>query len=365
MKKITLLFSLVLLFSLTTFAVDKPVKIGVIGLTHGHVHGLFRDKENKDIEIVAVVESNVALAHKYAEKYGYSKDIIYTTIHQMLAEIQPEAVLGFGNIYDHLSIVEACAPLGIDVMVEKPLAVNMEHAKKIHDLAIKYDIDVLTNYETTWYPSNEKAYELIHEDKIGEVRKVVINDGHKGPKNIHVEEEFLEWLTDEKLNGGGAIIDFGCYGANLLTWLFDGEKPVAITAITAQYQPENNPNVDDESIILVEYKSKVGVIQGSWNWPIGRKDMEVFGLKGVIDAPNPQEVTMKISKNYSDYDQTNYNMKDRAYPFNNPFSMFAHVVRKEIKLPNYSPSTLENNMIVVEILEKAKKSAKKGKKITL
>jgi len=43
----------------------------------------------------------------------------------------------------------------------------------------------------------------------------------KGPQKIGVNQEFLEWLTDPVQNGGGAEVDFGCYGVNLLTWFMD------------------------------------------------------------------------------------------------------------------------------------------------
>ena len=80
----------------------------------------------------------------------------------------------------------------------------------------------------------------------------MVNSGHKGPKKIGVDPEFLDWLTDPESNGGGAITDFGCYGANLMTWLMEGRKPLRVTAITQQLQGENNPKVEDEALILLD-----------------------------------------------------------------------------------------------------------------
>ena len=57
------------------------------------------------------------------------------------------------------------------------------------------------------------------------IRKVVVHDGHQGPKEINVAPEFFAWLNDPKLNGAGALYDFGCYGADLMTWLMDGQRP--------------------------------------------------------------------------------------------------------------------------------------------
>jgi predicted dehydrogenase len=98
----------------------------------------------------------------------------------------------------------------------------MEHARAMEASAKKGGIHVLVNYETTWYPANHEAFSLVHErHAIGEVRKIVVHDGHQGPKEIGCSPAFLEWLTDPVLNGGGALTDFGCYGANLITWLME------------------------------------------------------------------------------------------------------------------------------------------------
>ena len=143
----------------------------------------------------------------------------------MLDEVKPQAVVAFGSIFDHLAVVEAFAPRGIDVMVEKPLAVNLKHAKRMKDLAKKHDIHLLTNYETSWYPSTAQSFQMVLNDNfVGPLKKVVIHDGHRGPKEIGCNEFFLEWLTDPILNGGGALVDFGCYGANIMTVLTKGEN---------------------------------------------------------------------------------------------------------------------------------------------
>lgn len=122
---------------------------------------------------------------------------------------------------------------------------SLAHAKKMEKLAKKHNIHLITNYETTWYPTMKKTYDLISQRTIGDLKKVIIRDGHKGPVNINLETEFLEWLIDPIQNGGGALMDFGCYGANLMTWVMHGQKPLSITATTQQLQKDNNPLVDE------------------------------------------------------------------------------------------------------------------------
>lgn len=160
----------------------KPLRVGVIGLVHTHVHGILSRANMGDIEIVGIVEPNRKLAEEYSKQHGFNMSIVYNTIEEMVEKTKPEAVFAFNTIYDHLKTVEYCAPRGIHVMVEKPLAVSLEAAEKMLILANKYHIYLLTNYETSWYGSNKEAWEIINDKhEIGDIRKIVFQTGHPGP----------------------------------------------------------------------------------------------------------------------------------------------------------------------------------------
>jgi predicted dehydrogenase len=246
-------------------------------------------------------------------------------------------------------------------MVEKPLAVNNEHVTKMLALAKKYNIYLLTNYETTWYGSNAKAYQIIKEDQlIGDIRKIVFHTGHRGPIEIGCSPQFLEWLTDPVLNGGGALTDFGCYGADLATWLMNGEAPLTVTAVTQQIKAELYPKVEDEATIILTYKKAQVIIQASWNWPYGRKDMEVYGKTGFVfckDGTNMQ-VRENEKKDTQAIAASALN-NDR----NDPFVYFANVIRGKIIMNKYDLSAPATNDIVVKILDAAKQAAKTGKTV--
>lgn len=339
-----------------------PLRVGVAGLTHSHVHWILGRPDRGDIELVGIAESNKDLAERFLKQHGLPMSLWYATLEEMIEKTKPEAVTAFGSIYEHLAVVKACAPRGIHVMVEKPLAVNMDHAQQMEALAKKHNIQLLTNYETTWYATNHKAKELLQQDQLGKLRKIVVHDGHEGPKEIGVNKEFLDWLTDPKQNGGGAVIDFGCYGANLVTWLANGQRPVSVMALTQQFKPDIYPNVDDEATIIVEYPGMQGIIQASWNWPFGRKDMEVYGATGYVISDNRSTMRTRLKGEKIERTET---LGEREAPYDDPFALLAAVVQKRITLPPYDLSSLENNMLVVEILESAIKSAKTGKKVIL
>jgi predicted dehydrogenase len=337
----------------------KPLRIGIAGLTHDHVHGLLARTHDGDIEIVGIAEANRDLAERYLKRYNLPLTLLYSSLKEMLDKCKPAAVCAFNSIYEHLEVVKECAPRKINVMVEKPLAVSLAHAQQMQTLALKYGIQLLTNYETTWYGSNHKAFEML--DSIGDIRKVVVHDGHQGPKEIGVSKEFLDWLTDPVKNGGGALIDFGCYGANLLTWLMKGEKPLAVFAVTQQIKPEVYPKVDDEATIIVTYPKAQGIIQASWNWPYGRKDMEIYGQYGYMIADR-NGLKIKTSPERKEEYQS---VPSSQLPYHDPFAYLAAVVHGEITVKPTDLSSLQNNMIVIEILEAAKTSAKEGKMIYL
>jgi predicted dehydrogenase len=200
----------------------------------------------------------------------------------MVTTKKPDVVLGYNPVAKHIDIVEVCAPLGISVMVEKPLAATLAQANRMEFLALKYYIRLLTNYETTWYPSYQHIYDVVAKDSIGQIRKMVVHDGHEGPKEIGCSKDFTNWLTDPELNGAGALNDFGCYGADLMTWLMNGQKPIAVTAVARHFKLQTYPKVEDDATIIVEYPTATGIIEASWNWPFSIKDLEVFGDEGYM-----------------------------------------------------------------------------------
>jgi len=341
---------------------QNPVRIGVAGLSHSHVLPLLRNLNRKDIQIVGIAESDTALSNRYAKQFGIDKSLIYKSLDEMLDKTKPAGVITFTSIFDHLKVVETCAPRGINVMVEKPLAVSVKHAVAMSQLAKKYGILLLTNYETSWYPSNYEAFRMIGSGELGELRKIIVYDGHKGPKEIRVNKEFLDWLTDPVLNGGGAVDDFGCYGADLITWILKGEKPTAVFADLKQYKPNVYPKVDDDATIILSYPTMEGIINASWNWPFNRKDMHVYGTTGYAFIDDAETIRYRLDEKSKEKVEI---VPLSETPFNDGFIFFASAIKGEIKIQPTDLSSPEINLTVVEILEAARLSGKTGKQIKL
>jgi len=341
----------------------RPVRLGIAGLSHDHVNGILGRTAGSGVEIVGIFEPDTNLASRMALNYGLPARLFYADLEKMLETADPEAVAAFGPISEHVRVVEACAPRGIHVMVEKPLAFRLDHARTMERLAVRHRIQLLTNYETTWYASVHAAYRIVRErGAIGEIRKIVAHDGHRGPREIGCSPEFLAWLTDPEGNGGGALIDFGCYGANLITWLMKGEAPLSVTAVTQTIKPEIYPKVDDEATVVLAYPHAQGIIQASWNWPVGRKDLEIYGQRGTLFIPD--RGTLRIRPAESEPERTE-TPEPRQSPFDDPFAYLAAVVRGEIIVEDADLSALANNMTVVRILDAARRSAAAGRTVRL
>lgn len=355
------------LFSISANAQSKnnvPLRLAIVGATHGHIPFILGRKGKTDVTVVGIYEPNVDLSKRIAKAYNLSADLFYTDLNKMLNTVKPEAVVAFGSIYQHMAVVEACAPRGIHIMVEKPLATNIEHSKRMEQLAKKYNVFLLTDYETSWYPTTAKVYNLVADSNyVGKIRKVVIHDGHQGPAEINVNKEFLAWLTDPIQNGGGALVDFGCYGADLITYLMHGEEPISVTAVTQHFKPAIYPKVEDEATIIVTYPTTQCIIQASWNWPFSRKDMEVYGDKGYVIAEDNNNMRLR---NQNTKGEQTLQVTSKDIPvYTDPFTYFVDVVRGRVKVAKYGLYSLENNLLVVKILDAARASAKSGKTIIL
>ena len=342
-------------------AAEQPLRLCIVGLVHGHVDGfLHAAAQRKDVEIAGIFDPDTALQRHYAQRYGLAEPVFFTDLGAMLDRVKPEAVASFTSTFDHAIVVEACARRHIHVMMEKPLAVSMADARAIARAAHEGGIQVIVNYETTWYPSHGVMWDLIKEKKAaGDIRKMVAMDGHQGPKEIGVGPEFLGWLTDPVKNGAGALFDFGCYGANLMTWMMDNQRPVAVTAIILTTKPQIYARVDDEASVLVEYPTAQGIIQASWNWPFNRKDFEVYGERGYAIATGGDSLRVRLPGGQEEA----RTLEPLAPEEHDSLSYLTAIVRGKRKPAGLS--SLQNNIIVTEILVAARESARTGRTIKL
>lgn len=349
--------------ALTAQAQQPPIRVAIVGLVHGHIAGFLRViPQHKDVVLVGIAEPDTALEASYAKRYNISQDLLYTDAETMIKATHPQALLVYTSIAGHRPAIELAGKYGVNVMVEKPLTISLDDALAIRKIAREDHIHVLVNYETSWYTSNTQAYDMAQAGRIGEIRRIVVHDGHAGPALIHVQPEFFKWLTDSDQNGAGALYDFGCYGADLTTWLMHGATPLSVTAVVNHDQPQLYPKVDDDSTIIVDYPHTQAVLMGSWNWPFDRKDMEVYGATGYVITVGPSQVRVRLQHEIAEEELAISPPLDRDE--SNSLDYLAAVLNGKV-VDKGDLSGLDTNVIVMQILDAARESARTGKTIAL
>lgn len=339
-------------------AEPAPIRLAVVGLVHGHTSRFIKTAlERSDVNLVGVVEEDENLLRRYSVTYKLKPEVTFSSLEAMLENVKPQAVAIFTTTFDHTRVVEECAKRGIHAMMEKPFAVNMEHARKMAADAERGKIELVVNFITTWYASNQLACQLAREPKtIGELRKILVRDGHGGRKP---PEEFFAWLNDPKQNGGGVIADFGCYGANLVSWLMRGERPTSVFAVAQHFRPEVWTQVEDDATIVVTYAKAQAVLQPSWNWPFRRKDIEIYGERGYLLAPEEDKLMLRRI----DENEVAVPLPQLPSANDQAISYLAAIVRGEARSEGLSSVAV--NLLATEILDAAKESVQTGRRVEL
>ncbi|MBX9737934.1 MAG: Gfo/Idh/MocA family oxidoreductase [Phycisphaerales bacterium] len=327
-----------------------PLRIGVAGLVHGHVEGLlYRASQGKDVVIVGVYEPNRALFDRLASKYNLDPALYHADLAGMLDAGRPEAVSVMSSIKDHLPIAQVCAPRGVHMLMEKPLAFTTSDAAAMRELASKHRVLILTNFETSWYASVREAQRCAEADG-PPLRKLVFRHGHKGPVEIGCSPEFLAWLTDPEQNGGGAVVDFGCYGAAISTWMMRGQRPTSVVASLATSKPGVYARVDDNATILLTYPGATSIIQASWAWTHDNKEMDVYSEGRSFHAGKWDALTTRREN----ADPVAIKPPPMPEHLKDEWVYLRKVIRGQCEVDPLS--SLELNVIVAEILDQARQS---------
>jgi predicted dehydrogenase len=119
--------------------------------------------------------------------------------------------------------------------------------------------------------------------------------------------------------------------------------------------------VDDEADVMLTYKSAIAIIQGSWNWPVNIKNMDVYGRTGYVKTIERDRIEIRRER------ESEAHIAQAApvpAPYDDPLHYLAAVIRGEIQ-EGGSSSALETNVIVSEILDAARQSAQTGRAVRL
>jgi len=336
---------------------QQKLKVVVAGLSHDHVNPILDKYKSGQIEIIGIAETSLPLCEKKKKAYQLPDSIFFKDLKTALQSKHPDLVMVYEAPAEHLSVVEICMPLHIPVMIEKPLAFTNEDAARIKFLSEKFKTKVYTNFPSIWYSSFIEF--LKRSNEAGTINKMVMRGGHRGPIEVGCSKDFLNWLTDSLKNGGGALVDFGCYGAAIMTELMHGEIPLSVYASVKHLKPEMYPKVDDAATIILEYKNATGIVEASWNFPYTIMDAEVYGTDGYLHASQFNTPQLQVKKDSISGDEK------IATPEYNDAVGYLTAVLKNGAPDNNELLSLDRNLIIVRILDAARKSAREGRKILL
>jgi predicted dehydrogenase len=337
---------------------ERRTRIAVVGLDHDHVWGLLKNLEAEpDAELVAIAEPQPELV-KEARSRVQSSVKFYSAYVPMLDEVKPDAVLVTTSNDRHLEILRECAKRHIHYSVEKPLATNAADAREMEKLAKEARIKLMVNYWNAWVAPSHELFHRVRDGQVGPVQKIIVQYGHAGPKEIGVSEYFANWLYDPVKNGGGAIMDFGCYGAEWALWLKG--RPKGVQAIAQKLKVSQHNKVDDDATILLEYPDATVIIEASWDWPHSMGQVQVFGPKGSLLATG----TTLFYRPSEDRGRSGVAGEPVALSAprgatSNPVAYFVDCIRRD--KPIEEPLSAELNVQVLEILDAARESVRTGR----
>ncbi len=337
----------------------EKTRLAIIGLDHDHVWELLKYLETEpEAELVAIAEAQPALV-KEAESKVPASVKFYSEYVKMLDEVKPEAVIVTTANDRHLEILRECAKRHIHYSTEKPMATNAADAREMERLANRAGIKLMVNYWNAWVAPSHELFHRVQDGQVGTVQKIIVQYGHAGPKEIGVSEYFANWLYDPVKNGGGAIMDFGCYGAEWALWLKG--RPKRVQAIAQKFKVSQHNKVDDDATILLEYPDATVIIEASWDWPYSMGQVQVFGPKGsLLATPN------KLFYRPTDDDGKKMGLEGEPVALNapqgatsNPVAYFVDRIRHD--KPIEDPLSMRMNVQVMEILDAARESIRSGR----
>ena len=334
-------------------------RLDVIGLDHDHVWGLLKDLAGEpNAELVAIADSHPDLIDR--AKTGVAAGVkFYSDYIQMLNETKPDGVIVTTENDRHLEILRECAKRHIHYSTEKPMATTAADAREMERLANQAGIKVMVNYWNAWVEPTHELHHRVRDNQLGPVQRIIVQYGHQGPKEIGVSKYFAGWLYDPVKNGGGAIMDFGCYGAEWAVWLKG--RPARVSAVTQKLKVDQHNAVDDDATIVLDYPDGTAILEASWDWPYNMGQVQVFGPKGSLLATardlffrSPSDSVAKVG-----LEGERVTLDPPLHETSNPISYFVDCIRNN--KPIEDPLSMKLNVQVMGILDAARESARTGK----
>jgi predicted dehydrogenase len=239
---------------------SESIRVGVIGLVHDHIwDNLPALKAHPSAQIVAVADSNPELLTRFEEEYNCSAT--YEEYEDLLQEEELDAVYIYLSNRAGAEAAQLALSMGLHVMIEKPMASTLEEADDMMAAARVSGSRLMINWPLAWWPQLHQAMNLASSGAIGRSWQVKYRAAHAGPAELGCSDFFCSWLFDPEENGGGALMDYCCYGALLARAILG--MPARVTGIMGRFCKETI-TVEDNALLALTYHDAMATAEGSW-----------------------------------------------------------------------------------------------------
>ena len=268
----------------------KQYRVVIIGFAHMHINDVASHfYENPRTDLVACADTVPAMPELRVAPYtrAWNKRFCmenfkipreYADYRKMLDQEKPDIAIVTSENILHREIVEECARRGVNICVEKPMAVSLSDALAMQRSAEQYGVKLLVNWPITWIGAYRTMKQKLDEGAIGQLIEFKIRTSHTGPlgpgaSHKGVSETAAPMSGQEKAHtwwhqlnrGGGAMYDFCCYGSMLSHWL-TGQEALSAFGLRANLMSQYG-DADDTAVMVVRYPGAVALIETSWTTP--------------------------------------------------------------------------------------------------
>ena len=253
----------------------KTYRVGVVGFAHMHVTWLldhFAALDNVEwvacADTVPLTPSLSDGAMTRAANIKHAQDEIgvpktYADYHEMLDSEAFDIVIACPENARHGEVIEAIAGAGSHIITEKPPSASSGDFMRAVRAAELAGVELIVNWPSTWSGATRLVKEIADSGEIGQVFQVKWRQGSMGPlPKLSERQRGAEWWH-QSAPGGGALLDYCCYGANISRWII-GESPEAGMGMTGNFA-SGYGDAEDNAALLVRYPSAMTILESTWS----------------------------------------------------------------------------------------------------
>ncbi len=299
------------------------------------------------------------LRHSRCEGYeikSYGIEFCFSSIEKVL-EFQPDAAIIANPASLHIDIAVPLADAGVHLLIEKPIANNINGVQSLIDLCSKNGVTLMTAYNLRFLPSLNKFRDLLHQGKIGTPYAAHIEAGQYLP-NWRPDLDYRQTVSAQESLGGGVLLELS-HEIDYTQWIFG---PVTWVKATVLNQSQLEIDVEDTAHLQLgisgglNEKQLVVTLNIDFIRHDSTRQCHVVGEKGSLLWNGIQGSVEYFPPNGSKWEKLYSNLTEQNYTYEEEIKHFV----SSIESGNFPRIRGEDGLKVVSVIEAAKESNSKG-----